>query len=41
MPVDIDVPGCPPTAEPLLYGLLQLQKKVCVEPVVLLRLRKL
>ena len=28
IPVDIYIPGCPPTAEALMYGILQLQKKV-------------
>lgn len=26
IPVDLYVPGCPPTAESLVYGILQLQK---------------
>jgi NADH-quinone oxidoreductase subunit B len=28
IPVDIYVPGCPPSAESLMYGVIQLQKYI-------------
>jgi NADH-quinone oxidoreductase subunit B len=37
VPVDIYVPGCPPTAEALVYGILQLQKKIRRENNSILR----
>lgn len=40
VPVDIYVPGCPPTAEALLYGILQLQKKVRRQKPIVMWYRK-
>ena len=44
VPVDIYVPGCPPTAEALLYGVFQLQRKMRhtkVPPVEILLINRL
>lgn len=30
IPVDLYVPGCPPTAEALFYGILQIQKMIAL-----------
>lgn len=40
VPVDIYVPGCPPTAEALMYGVFQLQKKMMKTRITRLWYRK-
>ena len=37
VPVDIYVPGCPPTAEALMYGMIQLQNKIQGQDIIAMR----
>ena len=38
VPVDVFVPGCPPRPESLIYGIVQLQRKIARTPQPLMNL---
>ncbi|KUI58597.1 hypothetical protein VP1G_05839 [Cytospora mali] len=40
VPVDVYVPGCPPTSEALMYGIFQLQRKMRITKITRMWYRK-